>query len=150
MKQKILLATTLNWPSTARLAGAFAMLGAAVEAVAPRRHVIHASRYPKHVHRYAPLDPHVSFAKAIRTAEPDRVIACDDRALAILLALSGFEHLLRHCLGALESYAVLTARSPSIAAAREEAITAPLTLPVPDASCLPGVLAEVGLPCVLK
>ena len=150
MKHKILLATTLNWPSTARLAGAFALLGAAVEAVAPRRHVLNTSRYPKHVHRYAPFDPLGSFARAIETAEPTRVIACDDRALMLLLALSRFAPLLRQSLGPLESYCVLTARSPSIAAAREEAVIAPLTLAVGDCAQLPEAIARVGLPCMMK
>jgi len=150
MKQKILLATTLNWPSTARLAGAFAVLGAVVEAVALRSHVLHASRYPKHVHRYSPVAPHASFMRAILAAEPTRVIPCDDRALAILLALPRFELLLRNSLGPLESYAVLSARQASIAAARQEAIAAPLTLRVADLLHLPEAIGRVGLPCVLK
>jgi len=150
MKQKILLATTVDWPSAARLAGAFAELGACVEAIAPRRHALHASRYPKHIYRYAPLDPQASFARAIHSAEPDRVIPCDDRALALLLSLRPVEALLRHSLGPLESYAVLMARSPSMAAAREEGIAAPLTLGVPDIAALPEALERVGLPCVLK
>jgi hypothetical protein len=150
MKQTILLATTVNWPSAARLAGAFTLLGASVEAVAPRNHVLHASRYPKHIHRYRPLQPLDSIAKAIHTAEPDLVIPCDDRALALLLAVPGCEPLLRRSLGPLEHYPVLTARSPSLAAAREDGIEAPLTLAVPDHTDLAGALGAVGLPCVMK
>jgi len=147
---KILLATTVNWPSAARLAGAFVVLGACVEAVAPREHVLAVSRYPKHVHRYAPLEPHASFARAICAAEPDLVVPCDDRALAVLLALDGFEPLLRRSLGRLESYAVLMTRSASIAAAREEGIEAPLTIAVGDESELAESLDRAGLPCVMK
>ena len=150
MRQTVLLATTVNWPSAARLAGAFAVLGASVEAVAPRGHVLGVSRYPKHVHCYRPLQPLASFAAAVEAAEPDFVVPCDDRALGLLLALPEYELLLRHSIGPLESYAVLMARSTSIAAAREEGIAAPLTLPVPDSAALAGALARVGLPCVLK
>ena len=150
MKQKVFLATTVDWPSAARLAGAFAVLGARVEAVAPRGHVLGVSRYPDRVHRYHPLKPLASFAAAIQAAEPDFVIPCDDRALGLLLALPELEPLLRHSIGPLESYEVLMSRSASIAAAREEGIAAPLTLAVPDSSALADALARVGLPCVMK
>jgi hypothetical protein len=150
MKQNVLLATTVNWPSAARLAGAFAVLGARVEAVAPRGHVLGVSRYPDRVHRYRPLRPLASFAAAIEAAEPDFVIPCDDRALGLLLALPGHELLLRHSIGPLESYEVLMSRSPSIAAAREEGIAAPLTLAVSDSAALTDALVRVGLPCVMK
>lgn len=150
MTPKILLVTTVTWPSAARLAGAFATLGACVEAVAPRHHVLAVSRYPGHVHRYAPLAPHASIANAIRAAAPDTVIPCDDRALALLLSLPESDALLRRSLGPLESYATLTTRSASIAAACEEGIAAPLTLSVPHAASLAQALERVGLPCVMK
>jgi ATP-grasp domain len=150
MKQKILLATTVNWPSAARLAGAFSMLGARVEAVFPRDHVLGACRYVDRTHRYRPLHAVQSMADAVAAAAPDFVIPCDDRALMLLLSLDGFRPLLERSLGPLQSYRVLTARAPSIAAAREEGITAPLTLAVPDLACLKDALAQVGLPCVMK
>jgi len=150
MRQKILLATTVNWPSAARLAGAFSLLGAGVEAVFPRGHVLRRSRYLERAHRYRPLQPLSSMAHAIAAAAPDLVVPCDDRALSLLLALKQFEPLLTRSLGPLASHAVLAARAPSIAAAREEGIAAPLTLAVPGLDALPGALAEAGLPCVMK
>lgn len=150
MKTRVLLATTVDWPSTARLAGAFAALGAAVDAVFPAGHVIGVSRHPSRAYRYRPLNGLSSFARAINAAAPDLVVPCDDRALALLLKLKGQEVLLSRSLGALKSYPVLMTRSASLAIAREEGITAPETLAVPDRKALGEVVARVGLPCVMK
>jgi len=150
MRTKILLVTTVQWPSAARLAGAFANLGAAVAAVYPRGHMLAASRYLSAGYRYKPLSGANSVAAALVAAEPDHVIPCDDRALALLVSLKPFAALLQRSLGPLEGYDTLLARAPSIAAARLEGITAPLTLAIPDRSALPHLLHEVGLPCVMK
>jgi hypothetical protein len=150
MKQKILLVTTVVWSSAARLAGAFSRLGAQVEAVFPRGHALGVSRYLGGAHRYRPLAPLTSLAKAIDAAAPDRVIACDDRALALLLRLDSFAPLLEASLGPLASYRVLMARAPAIAAARQEGIPAPLTLAVDSLSDLSEALQAVGFPCVMK
>ena len=150
MKQKILLVTTAVWSSAARLAGAFSRLGAQVEAVFPRGHALGVSRYLGGAHRYRPLAPLTSLAKAIDAAAPDRVIACDDRALALLLRLDGFASVLEASLGPLAGYRVLMARAPAIAAARQEGIAAPLTLAVDSLNDLPEALQAVGLPCVMK
>lgn len=150
MKPRILLVTTVTWPSATRLAGAFAMLGAHVEAVFRRDHALRVCRYLGRAYRYRPLRPLSSIANAIRSAEPDYVIPCDDRALDLLLKLEGFDALLERSLGPRIHFTVLTARAPSIAAARQEGIPAPLTLAVPDIDALPGALGEVGLPCVMK
>lgn len=150
MKQKILLVTTVTWPSAARLAGAFVTLGAEVEAVFPRRHVLRLSRYLKHGYAYRPLHPLRSISAAVRRAEPDQIIPCDDRALNLLLQLDEFQPLLERSLGSLASYPVLTGRVASLAAARAEGITAPSTVAVDDSYTLDAALAEVGLPCVMK
>lgn len=150
MKQKILLATTVNWPSAARLAGAFSMLGARVEAVFPHHHVLRVCRYVDRAHRYRPLHAVESISAAIEASAPDLVIPCDDRALALLLSLPGFKPLLERSLGPLPGYAVLTARAASIAALREEGIIAPQTLAVEDLDWLEEALTQVGLPCVMK
>lgn len=150
MKPRILLVTTVLWPSATRLAGAFALLGAHVEAVFRRGHVLRLCRYLDRAHRYRPLHPLASIKAAIRAAEPDFVIPCDDRAVELLLKLDGFEAILERSLGPRTSFAVLSARAPSIAAAREEGIPAPLTLAVPTLEALTGALADVGLPCVMK
>jgi len=150
MKQTILLVTTTVWSSAARLAGAFSGLGAQVEAVFPHGHALGVSRYLGRAHRYRPLSPLVSLARAINAARSDRIIACDDRALRLLLQLDGFAPVLEASLGPLASYRVLMARAPAIAAARQEGISAPLTVAVDSLNDLPEALQAVGLPCVMK
>lgn len=150
MRPKILLVTTVQWPSAARLAGAFSHLGARVEAIFPKQHPLRQCRYLDRAYRYKPLSGSASIARAISASKPDRVIPCDDRALALLLRLKEFGPLLERSMGPLAGYETMTARAPSIAAARREGITAPLTLAVPDRDFLPLALAEIGFPCVMK
>jgi len=150
MKQTILLVTTAVWSSAARLAGAFSTLGARVEAVFPRGHALGVSRYLSRAHRYRSLAPLTSLTRAINAAQPDRVIACDDRALALLMQTDGFAAVLEASFGPLDGYRTLTARAPSIAAAQAEGIAAPLTFAVSSLTDLPAALAAVGLPCVMK
>lgn len=150
MTESVLLVTTVPYSAAARLAGAFASLGCRVEAVFPHGHPLGCSRYVAATHRYSALAPQSALEAAIRAADPDRVVACDDRALALLLTLTRFEPLLRRSFGALENYPVLCARAPSMAAARAEGIAAPLTLAVHDLDDLAAALAAVGLPCVMK
>jgi hypothetical protein len=150
MKQKVLLVTTVPYSSAARLAGAFSILGAKVEAVFPREAPIAVSRYLDRGYRYRPLAREESLSEALRSAEPDFVIPCDDRAAALLSDLTAFAPLLERSLGPLAAYRVLMARAPSMAAARQEGITAPLTRSVSGLADLTEALQEIGLPCVMK
>src|ERR1700684_4105458 len=104
---RILLSTTVDWPSTARLAGAFAGVGAEVQALLPAGHVAGKSRFLSDHHLYEPLFPRASLKRAIARAKADLVIPCDDRALAQLLA-AGSAALLERSLGRVESYPTLT------------------------------------------
>jgi len=126
------------------------MLGAAVEAVFPRGAALGVSRYLDRAYRYRPLAPEVSLAEAIRAAKPALVIPCDDRAVALLLRLDEFAPLIERSLGPRDANRLLLTRAPAIAAAREEGITAPLTVAVNNLDALQGALHQVGLPCVMK
>ncbi len=156
MAKKILLATTLKWPSATRLAGAFASLGCRVEAVFPSGHILEMSRYLSRAHLYRPLYPVSSFTAALAKAKPDLVIPCDDRAVSHLLALQQAgchpetTALLARSLGRIESYPILMARSPAIAAARGEGVAAPLTVAVGNEDELIQALERSGFPAVLK
>jgi formate-dependent phosphoribosylglycinamide formyltransferase (GAR transformylase) len=149
-RQTILLVTTVPYSAAARLAGALAGFGCRVEALFPRDHPLAHSRHVAAAHRYLALSPRRALEQAIAAANPDRVVACDDRALAQLLTLPDAEPLLRRSFGAVENYPLLCARAPSMAAARALGIAAPLTLAVPNLRLLDGLLEEVGLPCVMK
>ncbi len=154
MSRKILLLTTVKWPSAARLAGAFAALGCAVEAAFPPGHVLGVSRYLSRAYNYGALCGRASFAAAIYDATPDLIVPCDDRAVTHLLALATtvpkIAPLLERSMGDLASYPVMMTRSQAIAAARQEGITAPLSLAVADEAELVRALDVTGLPAVLK
>ena len=154
MTQKILLATTVKWPSAAYLAGAFASFGCSVEAVFPRGHALGVSRHVGRAYPYRPLRPRSSFAAAIAIAKPDLIVPCDDRAVSHLLSIGAqapeVTALLVRSMGRLESYSVMMARSRAIAVAQGEGIAAPLTIAVADEREFQRALESVGLPAVLK
>jgi hypothetical protein len=161
METKILLTATVGWPSIARLAGGFAMASCTVDALSPAGAPVTVSRYVSTCHVYRPLLGLSSLRAAIADSQPDLVVPCDDRAVMHLLRLhkdaveAGGENsplalLIARSLGRPESYAAVMSRSDAIAAVREAAVRAPLTLAVPREDDLADVLARIGLPAVLK
>jgi hypothetical protein len=150
MAPKVLLVTTVNWPSTARLAGAFAGAGMAVDAACPNGHVMCGSRFVAERYRYTAWEPLTSLARAIEKSRPDLLVPCDDRAVSQLLRLGGQFDVVARSLGAPENYSTLLARGPFIAAARMLGLQAPETIVVPGEQFLDIALARVGLPCVMK
>jgi hypothetical protein len=156
---KVLISTTVCWPSAARLAGAFAKCGCAVDALFPDDHPLGASRYPAGRHLYRPLRPLRSLRRAIEKSGPDLVVACDDRAVAHLLRLYAWAReradravcdLIKHSLGTPRYYAQLSSRSGFIAAALEAGIAAPQTIPIQTECDVDAALAALGLLAVLK
>ncbi|HEY2068841.1 MAG TPA: ATP-grasp domain-containing protein [Rhizomicrobium sp.] len=151
---KILLSTTVRWPSAARLAGALSESGCAVDALFPDNHPLSASRYPTTRFAYRALAPLASLAKAIHQSQPDLIVACDDRAVSHLRTLHEaapeFRTVIEHSFGDPQSYAGLVSRSGFIAAARQAGITAPETVSVDDEASLEFALRLIGLPAVLK
>ncbi len=150
MGPRVLLMTTMRWPSAARLASAFAGVGADVAALFPPGHVMAGSRFLAAKHRYAALSPLTSFSRAIARSQPDLVVPCDDRALSLLLRLGPFHPVIGTSLGALEGYPALCARSIFIDAARALDLAAPETVTVGDAAALANALDRIGLPAVVK
>jgi hypothetical protein len=156
MVTRVLLSTTVHWPSAARLASAFAAVGAQVHALFPGGHVSARSRFVAGRHIYNPLLALPSLALAIEESCPDLIVPCDDRAVRHLLALHGRNpgsdvgSLIAYSLGRVESYATLFSRSGFVAAASREGIVSAHTLTVEDADALDLALLETGLPAVLK
>jgi hypothetical protein len=87
MAPKVLLVTTVVWPIAARLAGTFAKLGWRVEIVAPRASASRHTRFADTVHGYTGLAPMLSLRRAVRRADADLIVACDDRAVALTARL---------------------------------------------------------------
>ena len=151
MGARILLTTTVHWPSTARLVSAFAGAGALIDALLPAGHVAARSRFLGRRHFYDPLFARRSLARAIAQGAPDLVVPCDDRALAQLLQLAGrFPRLLERSLGRPASYPALMARGDFMAAARALGIAGPPTVAVRTEEDYHRALAALGTPAVLK
>lgn len=150
---KILLVTTVTWSCAERLAGALAP--AAVEAVFPARHAIAASRHLHRAHPYRALKPLASIRSAMALANPDLVIACEDRAALMLAQIHalGTHHeraLLTRSLGSPDCYGELYNRQYFIAEATKAGICAAAMMPAPDAAALERGIAALGLPLVIK
>jgi len=155
MTAKILLATTVRWPSAGRLAGAFASTNCSVSALLPSDHPAGRSRYFQRTYAYRPLAPVRSLLDAIKQAHPDLVVCLDDRATGLLLRAAAMapKHvvdLIARSLGRVENYAMLMSRSGFIDAARQADIRTPITRAIADGDALQQALAETGLPAVIK
>jgi glutathione synthase/RimK-type ligase-like ATP-grasp enzyme len=157
MSCRILVSTTVGWTSTARHAAGFALAGCEIEAVAPAHAPVTLSRHVSRTHLYRALSPLRSLRQAIRQAQPDLIVSCDDRAVQHLVRLyqceprgSALADAIERSLGAPEEYACILSRQASMQAARELGIRTPETLPVPDENALEDCLNALGLPAVLK
>jgi hypothetical protein len=155
MAPRILIATTVRWPTAARVAAAFGELGAEVEALYPEGSPLAASGAVTGRYRYQAMWALRALRLAIERSEPDLIVPCDDRAVRQLVALhrsagGWVASAIERSLGAVENYAQLMSRSASLAAACEEGIRVADTLPVADEEQLDEALSELGLPAVLK
>jgi len=157
MPAKVLLLSSVGWPSVARLAAGFAHAGCSVDALAPDGAAVAASRYLAHHHLYRALYPLSSMRVAIEAAAPQLAICCDDRALAQLLDLyrkhaeaSRFGDLIETSLGNPAAVPRLISRYGFMEEARAEGIRVPDTLPVATKCDLEAAIAALGFPLVLK
>ena len=157
MSAKVLLLSSVGWPSVARLAAGFAHADCTVEALAPAGAAIIASRYLSRWHRYRALSPLTSLDAAIGHAAPHLVVCCDDRSLAHLLALyraraadESLRALVERSLGNPSAVPRLISRNGFMAEARDENIRVPDTLPLNDWGELDTVIGALGFPLVLK
>jgi len=155
---KILLTTTVGWPSVARLAHGFVAASCSVDAHAPAGAPVSASRYVGARYGYRPLSPISSLRTAIMRAKPNLIVACDDRAVAHMLRLysqtQGREPevagLLERSLGEPASYPEMMSRSGFLARARLLGVRVPETRSISSDGELDDFIAEAGLPIVLK
>jgi hypothetical protein len=159
VKPTILLATTCNWVSPARLAIALADAGFDVKAVCPAHNYLNKiSRLPG-TYTYSALRPVNSFLKAIEATKPDLILPCDDLATRHLHELhkrcaqtgdSKVSELLVYSLGGSQNFALLDARTPFISFARKEGIRAPRTEVITSFAELNAFLRDAEFPLVLK
>jgi hypothetical protein len=118
----VLLVAAKWWPAPARLAAALIEQGCAVYAVCPPHHAL---RYVEGVKVYAlrAASPRRSLAQALRRAQPDFVLPCDDRCVLLLHELhrrqAEFRELIERSLGDAGAFAVLESRARLLSTARE-------------------------------
>ncbi|HEY5047795.1 MAG TPA: hypothetical protein VII49_07250 [Rhizomicrobium sp.] len=158
MACKVLLTTTVGWASVARLAHGFAAASCEVDALAPARALVFASRYVSGQYRYKPLSAVASLRAAITRASPDLVVPCDDRAVAHMLALydqttstdKALAAAIERSLGDTTSYSEMMSRSGFIARAKALGVRVPDTCSVSTWAELDRFIAGTDLPVVLK
>lgn len=157
MSAKVLLLSSVRWPSVARLAAGFAQASCTVDAFAPAGAAIVASRYLSRWHRYSALFSTAAMRSAITRSAADLLVCCDDRALAQLLLLYKLEHdgsaireLAKRSLGNPDAIPRLVSRAGFIAEARSEGIRVPETLAIAGPANLEEAIAMLGFPLVLK
>ncbi len=155
MARKVLLFTTVDWVSTARYAGGFKAASWTVDALAPKGTPVTLSRYLDTHHRYRALRAPASLRRALDASRPDLIVACDDRAVALLLRLHAkaddrIKALIARSLGSPENFPAMISRSLSMQAAAQIGIRAPETVQVGNEAELDTCLDKLGLPAVLK
>jgi hypothetical protein len=159
---KILLTDTSRWPGAARLAIELSKAGCHVSAVCPvPGHPLLKLRVVRKTFPYSSLRPLDALMAAIKEAEPQVVIPCDDRAVEHLHELHAYARrpgtsgghiaaLIECSLGSPESYSVVSARYGLLRLAREEGLRVPDTTAVNTLDDLRAWHAEKAGPSVLK
>ena len=158
----VLVATTVHWASTTRLALTLAEAGLRVAAVAPAEHALHRMDALTQVRACVPHSGFVSAVGAAMTAlRPALVVPGDDRAVRGLHALHdrlervgaggrSVAATIRRSLGAPSSFAIVDRKSRFAAFCRQEGLPVPRTLAVGSRRAFLRRLPADGLPQVLK
>lgn len=151
---KLLLASVTDWPFPARLAGAFAALGAKVEAVCLKRSPLRQSGVAMRLHPFSAAKPLVSLAHAIAAAAPELVIPCDDMMAELLWRLAqarpDLRPLLARSCGNLHAFPILAARNDFLRDAKAAGAPSADTLALDSEDDLDRAIAAFGLPLVIK
>jgi hypothetical protein len=151
---RILLAAATDWPFPARLAGAFADLGAKVEAVCLKHSPLRQSDVAMRRHDFSPLKPLTSLADAIAASLPDLVVPCDDLMAELLWRLArarpDLAPLLTRSCGDADTFPALSSRNDFLRRAAQAGAPAADTIALDDAADLDRAIAAFGFPLVLK
>jgi hypothetical protein len=152
----ILLATTGQLPSTARLAMELHNAGATVSLIAPSHHPARALDLISHRAVYRASAPQRSLEAAALRLRPDVIIPCDERTVRNLHALwRGTRHqwvkeLIERSTSPAENFAIVTSRAALLALARQEGVRVPPSMPLADEETLDRWVEANATPFVLK
>ena len=159
MPPKLLIATTVRWFPTARLAMALARTGFSVEAVCPNKHPLQKTSVIKKIHPYDGFAPTLSFSNAITASAPDLLVPGDEYAVQCLRKVydracgktaEPLCSLIEKSLGPAGSFRMLGSRSAVMQLARDESIRVPRTEIVRNVNDLRRCSQEFLFPLVLK
>lgn len=155
MPRRILLVTTVSWPSVPRYAAGFAKAGCEVHAFSPAAAPVAASCYVAKHRLYKPFTAISSLRRAVEASQCDLLVACDDRAVTIMLRFAeafcgAYRALVARSLGKLERYPEMLSRAGSLAAMRDAGVRVPDTFAVSDEDELLERLSQIGFPAVVK
>jgi hypothetical protein len=155
-----LLLASQRWPTAARLGLALHSVGFRICIWCPRGHpLLHAGICEEHF-AYGALDPLATLEGALRVAEPDLLIPCDDLAMQQLqrlvtratgsAAAGALLPIIEKSLGAPRDLRRLTARADVLDVASAGGVAVPNTAPLRSSADLRQWFAVNGFPAYLK
>ena len=152
--QCVLLASSIRWPVTAKLALAFLRNGCEVQAVCPADHPFHFVSGISKIYPYSGVHSLRSLQEAISSANPDLVIPCDDGVVWQLHALHqsnpDLRPLIERSIGKPSGYEIVTGRAELMQIAQEIGVRAPRTKKIESAADLRAWFSNPGASGVLK
>ncbi|MDB5401015.1 MAG: hypothetical protein QOF70_5752 [Acetobacteraceae bacterium] len=152
----ILLATTGQLPSTARLAMELHAAGARVSLIAPNNHPARVLDFISDRLTYRALAPRHSLESALRQLRPDMVIPCDERTVRDLHAIwrqtsnRRVRRLIEKSTAPAASFPAITSRAALLSLAQRQGVRVPASMPLRDIRDLQRWIAENQAPFVLK
>jgi carbamoylphosphate synthase large subunit len=152
----VLLATTGQLPSTARLAMELRSAGATVSLIAPSCHPARALDLISHRAIYRASAPQRSLEAVALRLRPDIIIPCDERTVRNLHALwrntrhLWVKELIERSTSPVESFAIVTSRAALLALAEREGVRVPPSMSVSDEETLDRWAESNATPFVLK
>lgn len=155
-KPRVMLATTLRLPSTARIAMALAASGCEVVAVTPPNHPLRQAHVALAMLRYPALRPIAALEAMLGKLRPDLVIPCDEVAVSHLhqlhrsTASPTTEALIAKSLGDPASFRLAESRLDFLQAAREAGARTPPTTALRTLKDLQVWETHMPLPWVMK
>jgi formate-dependent phosphoribosylglycinamide formyltransferase (GAR transformylase) len=152
----ILLATTGQLASTARLAMELHEAGARVSLIAPNNHPARSLDLLAECVTYRALAPRSSLQQAILRLQPDMIIPCDERTVRDLHAIwrdtqhQDLKQLIERSTAPPENFRTITSRAALLELAQGQGARVPASMPLRDSTDLQRWTEENAAPFVLK
>lgn len=152
----ILLATTGQLASTARLAMELHDAGCRVSLIAPNNHPARALGLFANKAVYRATAPQGSLEAELLRSRPDMVIPCDERTVRDLHAIwrstrdPDVKTLVENSTAPAASFATIVSRAAFLAVAQQHGVRVPASMPLPDTAALESWIATHATPFVLK